>query len=50
MFLGAVTRVAIDTDLGLLLADIPSEEALALPLDAPVTFQIEKSGVRLMAP
>ena len=50
MFLGAVTRVAIDTDLGLLLADIPSEEALALPLEAPITFQVEKSGVRLMPP
>jgi putative spermidine/putrescine transport system ATP-binding protein len=50
MFLGAVTRVAIETDLGLLLADVPSEEALALPLDAPVTLQIEPSGVRLMAP
>lgn len=50
MFLGAITRVAVECDFGLLLADVPSEQALALPLDAPVTLQIEPGGVRLMTP
>ena len=50
MFLGAVTRVAIEADLGLLLADVPSEHALALPLDAPVTLEIGMGGIRLMRP
>ncbi len=50
MFLGAITRVAVECDLGLLLADIPSEQALALPLDAPVGLRIEPGGVRLMTP
>jgi putative spermidine/putrescine transport system ATP-binding protein len=50
MFLGAVTRVAVEADLGLLLADVPSEQALALPLDAPVTLKIGMSGIRLMRP
>jgi putative spermidine/putrescine transport system ATP-binding protein len=50
MFLGAVTRVAIEAELGLLLADVPSEQALALPLDAPVTLQIGTAGIRLMRP
>jgi hypothetical protein len=50
MFLGAVTRVAVEADLGLLLADVPSEQALALPLDAPVTLKIGMGGIRLMRP
>jgi putative spermidine/putrescine transport system ATP-binding protein len=50
MFLGAVTRVAVEADLGLLLADVPSEQALALPLDAPVTLEIGMGGIRLMRP
>ena len=50
MFLGAVTRVAVETDLGMLLADVPSEQALALPLDAPVTLEIGMGGIRLMRP
>ena len=49
MFRGAITRVAVECDLGLLLADVPSEQALALPLDAPVTIRIEPGGVQLMA-
>jgi putative spermidine/putrescine transport system ATP-binding protein len=50
MFLGAVTRVAIDTSLGPLMADVPSEQALMLALDSPVGVQIEPGGTRLMAP
>jgi hypothetical protein len=50
MFLGAITRLAVECGLGLLLADVPSEQALAIPLDAPVSLQIEPGGVRLMAP
>lgn len=49
-FLGAITRVEIETSLGPLLADVPSEQALMLALDAPVSFQIEPNGVRVMAP
>jgi hypothetical protein len=45
-----ITRVAVKRDLGLLLADVPREQALAPPLDVPVSLQLEPSGVRLMAP
>jgi putative spermidine/putrescine transport system ATP-binding protein len=50
MFLGAVTRVAVEAGLGMLLADVPREQALALPLDAPVTLEIGMGGIRLMPP
>jgi putative spermidine/putrescine transport system ATP-binding protein len=50
MFLGAVTRVAIDTSLGPLMADVPSEQALLLALNSPVCVKVEPGGTRLMAP
>jgi putative spermidine/putrescine transport system ATP-binding protein len=49
-FLGALTRVAVETELGLLMADVPSEQALMLRLDAPVCVRIDPGGVRLMPP
>jgi putative spermidine/putrescine transport system ATP-binding protein len=50
MFLGAVTRVAVNTSLGPVMADVPSEQALLLAPDSPVRLQIEPGGTRLMAP
>ncbi len=47
-FLGAITRVAVETSLGLLVADLPSEHALMLATDTPVSVQIQPSGIRLM--
>jgi putative spermidine/putrescine transport system ATP-binding protein len=47
-FLGAVTRVAVDTDAGVLLADVASAHALTLPLEAPVALAIDGAGVRVL--
>jgi putative spermidine/putrescine transport system ATP-binding protein len=48
-FLGPVTRVAFETDVGVILADMPSGQALTLDVGAPVVLQIDASGVQLMS-
>ena len=48
-FLGPVTRVAFDTDVGVILADMPSGQALMLEMDATVVLRVDPDGVQLMS-
>jgi len=48
-FLGAVTRVTLDTAVGPLLADVSSDSALALSLGTPVRLHVDPLGVRLLS-
>jgi len=48
-FLGPVTRVAFDTDAGVILSDMPSAQALVLEMDAQVVLRVDPGGVQLMS-
>ena len=48
-FLGPVTRVAFDTDAGVVLSDMPSGQALVLEVDAQVVLRVDPGGVQLMS-
>jgi len=47
-FLGSVTRVALASDLGDLVADVPSLRALTLPPDTRVAVRVDPVGVRML--
>ena len=47
-FLGSVTRVALTSDLGDLVADVPSLRALTLPPDTRVAVRVDPVGVRML--
>jgi putative spermidine/putrescine transport system ATP-binding protein len=49
-FLGALTRVSVASDVGVLLADVPGEQALALAIGTPVRIRVDAGGVRLLSP
>ena len=48
-FLGSVTRVSLASDLGDLVADVPSIRALTLPPGTRVACAVDPVGVRLLA-
>ncbi len=48
-FLGSVTRVSLASDLGDLVADVPSVRALAMPPETRVGVSVDPAGVRLLA-
>ena len=48
-FLGSVTRVSLTSDLGDLVADVPSIRALTMPPDTRVAVSIDPAGIRLLA-
>jgi hypothetical protein len=47
-FLGATTRLELESPLGVLLADVPSAEAVSLPLGSEVLLRLDASAVRLL--
>ena len=47
-FLGANTRLELESPLGVLLADVPSTEAAAVPLGSEVLLRLDASAVRLL--
>lgn len=47
-FLGAMTRLELDSPLGVLLADVPSTEAVTLPLGNEVLLRLDAAAVRLL--
>jgi ABC-type Fe3+/spermidine/putrescine transport system ATPase subunit len=47
-FLGSVTRVALASDLGDLVADVPSIRALTMPPETRVGVHVEAAGIRLL--
>ena len=47
-FLGSVTRVALTSDLGDLVADEPSLRALTMPPDTRVAVSVDPAGVRML--
>jgi putative spermidine/putrescine transport system ATP-binding protein len=47
-FLGPVTRIGLDSDLGPLTADVPSREALTLAPGTAVMLRVDPAGVRLL--
>jgi len=47
-FLGATTRLELDSALGVLLADVPSTQAVTLPLGTEVMLHLDVSAVRLL--
>jgi ABC-type Fe3+/spermidine/putrescine transport system ATPase subunit len=49
-FLGPVTRVGLDTDLGPLLADVSSAVALSLAADTVVAVNLDSASLRSIAP
>jgi putative spermidine/putrescine transport system ATP-binding protein len=48
-FLGSVTRMTLESDLGELVADVPSLRALTMPPDTRVSVRVDPAGVRLLA-
>jgi putative spermidine/putrescine transport system ATP-binding protein len=48
-FLGSVTRVSLASDLGDLVADVPSIRALTMPPGTRVGARVDPAGVRLLA-
>ena len=48
-FLGSVTRMTLESDLGDLVADVPSLRALTMPPDTRVSVRVDPAGVRLLA-
>ncbi len=48
-FLGSVTRMTLESDLGKLVADVPSLRALTMPPDTQVGVYVDPAGVRLLA-
>jgi putative spermidine/putrescine transport system ATP-binding protein len=47
-FLGATTRLELESPLGVLLADVSSVEAVSLPLGSEVLLRFDASAVRLL--
>jgi putative spermidine/putrescine transport system ATP-binding protein len=47
-FLGSVTRMTLDSDIGQLVADVPSLRALTMPPETRVGVQVDPAGVRLL--
>jgi putative spermidine/putrescine transport system ATP-binding protein len=47
-FLGATTRLELESPLGVLLADVPSTQAVTLPVGAEVSLRLDVSAVRLL--
>ena len=47
-FLGATTRLELESPLGVLLADVPSTQAVTLPVGAEVLLRLDASAVRLL--
>jgi putative spermidine/putrescine transport system ATP-binding protein len=47
-FLGANTRLELDSALGVLLADVPSTQAITLPLGTEVLLHLDADAVRLL--
>jgi putative spermidine/putrescine transport system ATP-binding protein len=47
-FLGATTRLELDSPLGVLLADVPSTQAVTLPLGTEVLLRLDAAAVRLL--
>jgi putative spermidine/putrescine transport system ATP-binding protein len=47
-FLGATTRLELDSPLGVLLADVPSTQAVTLPLGTEVMLRLDVAAVRLL--
>jgi putative spermidine/putrescine transport system ATP-binding protein len=47
-FLGATTRLELDSPLGVLLADVPSTQAVMLPLGTEVLVRLDATAVRLL--
>jgi len=47
-FLGSVTRVSLSSDLGGLVADVPSLRALTMPPDTRVAVRVDPVGVRML--
>ncbi len=48
-FLGSVTRVSLASDLGGLVADVPSLRALTMPPDTRTSVKVNPAGVRLLS-
>jgi putative spermidine/putrescine transport system ATP-binding protein len=48
-FLGSVTRMTLASDLGELVADVPSLRALTMPPETRVGVYVDPAGVRLLA-
>jgi putative spermidine/putrescine transport system ATP-binding protein len=48
-FLGSVTRMTLDSDVGKVVADVPSLRALTMPPDTRVSVRVDPAGVRLLA-
>ena len=48
-FLGSVTRMTLDSDIGQLVADVPSLRALTMPPETRVSVEVDPAGVRLLA-
>lgn len=47
-FLGAMTRLELESPVGILLADVPSTQAVTLPLGAEVLLRLDVNAVRLL--
>jgi putative spermidine/putrescine transport system ATP-binding protein len=47
-FLGATTRLALESPLGVLLADVPSTQAVTMPLGTEVFVRLDATAVRLL--
>jgi hypothetical protein len=48
-FLGPVTRLGLDSDLGPLVVDVPGVEALSLASGTGVTLSVDPAGVHLLS-
>ena len=49
-FLGSVTRVSLASDLGGLVADVPSLRALTMPPDTRTSVKVEPGGCPPVVP
>lgn len=47
-FLGPVTRIGLDSDMGPLMADVASARALSLEPGAKVALRVDPAGIRLL--
>jgi hypothetical protein len=47
-FLGANTRLGLDSSLGTLVADVPSTQAVTLPLGSEVRLAFDSKAIRLL--
>jgi putative spermidine/putrescine transport system ATP-binding protein len=48
-FLGAITRMTLETSIGPLIADVSSIQALTLELESKVAVHVDANGVRLLS-